>query len=914
MEFICKSKVQKIKIKGGVAAFNKIAAESMNQKKIIASVLSLTLTFGSFALPVAESGVIINQISASADNELPFVPIGDTTADETPVTQTVSSIDELNSKISSMNNVVIKLTDDITIGNTAVTVPSGKTFTLDLNGHSITNTTLQNQGIPAIHNYGNLIIKNSDSSNRGKIENKRTDSDEVYYTIMNAGEMVISGVDITSDSEKSSVIHNAENNGKTANLIINEGTTVSSNGAPVIKNEEYNGSEIIINGGTFTNPKGPNATCILNYAKATINNGTFTGCVWSVTQPGLQAGQHGGDMTINDGKFNGNIAVVPDTANSGFENDSTGNTKKYAAMEITGGDFSKLVEFKALNRATVKITGGTFNSNAKYWFSSGEEEYNPTSEETTTKVTVIPDIYNIISKAETFEVPIGKLFRRNDNSNYTLVDAHTITIPEGVSVKNGETKLQSGGKVAKGDKLTVAVDDKDNICYVKAGNEEFTGSVPSRSIVVGDEDITITTFKHEEKTVTGLEATCTHPGHSDATICSKCNKILVASVDIPALGHDYSKEWTIDTEPTCGTEGSKSHHCTRCDEKSDETAIPATGEHKYNETTITKKPTCSEEGEMTQKCSGCGKVKVVKLAKTAHSIVEDPAVAVTCTTDGKTAGSHCEVCGEVIKAQDVIKATGHKYGDAEITKAATCTTDGEKVQKCTVCGDTIKETIKAPGHKESAWIIDKQPTKTEEGSKHTECTVCGEKIKTATIEKIKDDVNPTPVVKTSIKSANAAVSKRVVVYTGSGIKPSVTVKLGKKTLVKDKDYTVSYQNNKEVGKAKVIITGKGDYKDSIVKVFKITAPRQTITKLNAKKNGFGVAFKSVKLTDRYYIVDYCSNKEFKGRGRAVVKTNTYSNVKLKKNHKYYVRVCTVVKMDGKAYYGDWSAVKSVVTK
>ena len=48
-------------------------------------------------------------------------------------------------------------------------------------------------------------------------------------------------------------------------------------------------------------------------------------------------------------------------------------------------------------------------------------------------------------------------------------------------------------------------------------------------------------------------------------------------------------------------------------------------------------------------------------------------------------------------------------------------------------------------------------------------------------------------------------------YTGSAITPSVTVKDGNKTLVKDTDYTVSYSNNVNAGTATVTITGKGNY-------------------------------------------------------------------------------------------------------
>lgn len=60
------------------------------------------------------------------------------------------------------------------------------------------------------------------------------------------------------------------------------------------------------------------------------------------------------------------------------------------------------------------------------------------------------------------------------------------------------------------------------------------------------------------------------------------------------------------------------------------------------------------------------------------------------------------------------------------------------------------------------------------------------------------------------------------IYTGKEIKPEVTITVKGKTLVKDKDYTVSYQNNTNVGNsAKVIITGQGDYTGTTEKTFNI---------------------------------------------------------------------------------------------
>ena len=58
-------------------------------------------------------------------------------------------------------------------------------------------------------------------------------------------------------------------------------------------------------------------------------------------------------------------------------------------------------------------------------------------------------------------------------------------------------------------------------------------------------------------------------------------------------------------------------------------------------------------------------------------------------------------------------------------------------------------------------------------------------------------------------------------YTGSAIKPSITVKDSSYTLVNNKDYTVSYANNINSGTATVTITGKGNYSGTKTISFKI---------------------------------------------------------------------------------------------
>lgn len=60
-------------------------------------------------------------------------------------------------------------------------------------------------------------------------------------------------------------------------------------------------------------------------------------------------------------------------------------------------------------------------------------------------------------------------------------------------------------------------------------------------------------------------------------------------------------------------------------------------------------------------------------------------------------------------------------------------------------------------------------------------------------------------------------------YLGStvGVEPEVIVTLKGITLTKDKDYTVSYQNNKACGTATVVVTGKGDFSGSTTATFTI---------------------------------------------------------------------------------------------
>ena len=275
--------------------------------------------------------------------------------------------------------------------------------------------------------------------------------------------------------------------------------------------------------------------------------------------------------------------------------------------------------------------------------------------------------------------------------------------------------------------------------------------------------------------------------------------------------------------------------------------------HTFGTWTTTKNATCTQVGTKSRKCTVCGKTETQTIAKTGHKSVTDKAIPATCTTDGKTEGSHCSVCGAVIKAQDTINATGHKFGNWTTTKSSTCTESGTQIRKCETCGATeskslsakghtevvdkaipttcttdgktegshcsvcgavikAQTTITATGHKSSGWIVDKAASIGVKGSKHRECTICKKVLETAEIPALS---------RISISKASVTLSTSTYAYDGKAKTPFVTVKVGGKTLKKDTDYTVSYSNNTKVGTATVKITGKGNYTGSVSKTYSI---------------------------------------------------------------------------------------------
>ena len=431
------------------------------------------------------------------------------------------------------------------------------------------------------------------------------------------------------------------------------------------------------------------------------------------------------------------------------------------------------------------------------------------------------------------------------------------------------------------------------------------------------------------------QPTCTSEGTKTKT-CTKCNATVTET--IAKLSHSYT---TTVVAPTCTADGYTLHKCSVCGTSYKDSTTKATG-HSYGNSVVTKQPTCTSEGTKTKTCTKCNATVTEKLPAKGHTAVTDKGYPATCTTAGKTDGSHCSVCNTVIKVQTVINATGHKSSGWITDKAASIGVKGSKHKECTVCKKVL-ETAEIPALSRisiskasvtlstSTYAYDgkaKKPGVTvklngkalKNGTDYIVSYSNNTKVGTATVKitgkgNYTGSISKTFKIKNNFKKATiSGISTKA--FTGKNITQSITVKYNGKTLKKGTDYTVSYSSNKNIGTATVKVAGKGSYTGTITKTFKINPAKQEIQKLTAKSKAFFVDW-AQKGSATGYEIQYATNSKFTSAKKVTItnnKTDTKTISKLSGKKKYYVRVRSYTTVKGTKYYGAWSASKSVTTK
>lgn len=287
--------------------------------------------------------------------------------------------------VAAADNNTVTLLKDVTAG---ITIPAGKTMTLDLNGKTLTNvndhTILNNGNLTitgtgkvdnishakgALYNKGTVVV-NGGTFDRSK-ENGKTSNDSgsnSWYTIKNVGSMTIhDGATVqtagnnTTLGKFSSLVSNgyfdandySTNKGLDQPILTIDGGTFRG-GLNTIKNDDR--AKLTINGGTFSNYY---QAVVQNHNIAEITGGTFTAAsdanaeTYGIYNCGCGAEIDLGTLTVSGGTFTGATYAVAEVSSLN------------AAVNISGGQFAgtkAAIVKSSTSKATIAVSGGKFSS------------------------------------------------------------------------------------------------------------------------------------------------------------------------------------------------------------------------------------------------------------------------------------------------------------------------------------------------------------------------------------------------------------------------------------------------------------------------------------------------------------------------------------------------------------------------
>lgn len=152
------------------------------------------------------------------------------------------------------------------------------------------------------------------------------------------------------------------------------------------------------------------------------------------------------------------------------------------------------------------------------------------------------------------------------------------------------------------------------------------------------------------------------------------------------------------------------------------------------------------------------------------------------------------------------------------------------------------------------------------------------------------------------------------VYTGKTVTRSVKVKSGARVLKINRDYRVIYSSNKNCGRARMEVLGKGSYTGKTVRYFMIIPKKTSIKKIRSGKRNIKLYLKKSPGKATGYQVSWAVNKKFLRTKIRSVRKTTCLLKGLKSRRYYYIKVRAYKTVQGKKYFGGYSKTKKVRVK
>lgn len=435
------------------------------------------------------------------------------TGDETTDPGTSPASKTLQEEINTAENgATVSLTKDET---GSITISTGKTITLDLAGHKLTNTadnhtvtvetgatltvtdssaektgTIDNTSHQkgAVVNHGTFVLENGNLTRSAEASAAPasegadpTSGNNSWYVVWNTGDMTVNGGKIFfSESNQgffSSLIDNGwkdpDNNTSKAfaTLTITGGTL--SGGKITVKNDDY--GILDVKGGTITQSY-TSYTSIYNWNEATVSGGSINGAVVSAGdgKTGEDAYEHGkleisGNATFSDriiGAANSTIEISGGTfkvqPNAAFLKPGLSATEKDGTFSITPAETGTVYPARLADQSETPITD-----------LYDEDSYTVKATQATEAET--GDYYTEVA------VSAANL-KKHTNGDTTKTQGHWIGIalvaPEGATqvkyafaASKAELTLGQAGELEK-NVATVGETEKDGIAfYVDAGSK-----------------------------------------------------------------------------------------------------------------------------------------------------------------------------------------------------------------------------------------------------------------------------------------------------------------------------------------------------------------------------------------------------------------------------------------------------------